>query len=332
MIALWTSLAVSLAVTADAAPAPDGKASLQRRVVAAAPGRIEGSAEPVAIGASISGIVESVTVRQGDRVSAGQVLVRIACRVLAAQLAQRGAEQAAATAFHDKLVNGPRPADIEIAEAELKLTEARLMEAQTRVARSSSLHDRNVVSLATRDADTRDAAVAAAQLDSSRLRLRLLREGTRAEELAEAKARMLAAEQAVEVTKSELSNCEIKSPVDGIVLRKHVSEGELISLFFPKPLITVSETRSYRVRAEVDEQDVPRVKQGQMVEIVVNAADKNRLRGRVAAIAPVMGRRQILTSDPADKSDRDVMEVMIDLESKPDHLPIGLRVSAIFLE
>jgi len=258
--------------------------------------------------------------------------VRIACRVLAAQLAQRSAEHAAATAFHDKLVNGARAEDIEIAEAELKLAEARLTEAQTRVARSSSLHDRNVVSLATRDTDTRDAAVAAAQLDAARLRLRLLRSGTRAEELAEAEARMLAAGHAIEVTKSELSNCEVKSPVDGIVLRKHVSEGELISLFFPKPLVTISEIRGYRVRAEVDEQDVPRVKQGQIVEIVMNAADKNRLRGRVAVIAPVMGRRQILTSDPADKSDRDVMEVVIDLESKPDHLPIGLRVSVIFFE
>jgi hypothetical protein len=39
-----------------------------------------------------------------------------------------------------------------------------------------------------------------------------------------------------------------------------------------------------------------------------------------------------LTSDPADKSDRDVMEVIIDLESKPEYLPIGLRVSVIFLE
>jgi hypothetical protein len=45
-----------------------------------------------------------------------------------------------------------------------------------------------------------------------------------------------------------------------------------------------------------------------------------------------MGRRQILTSDPADKSDRDVMEGIIDLESKPEYLPIGLRVSVIFLE
>ncbi len=30
--------------------------------------------------------------------------------------------------------------------------------------------------------------------------------------------------------------------------------------------------------------------------------------------------------------DRDVMEVVIDLESKPDNLPIGLRVSVLFYD
>ena len=88
------------------------------------------------------------------------------------------------------------------------------------------------MSQATRDADDRDGRVAAAQVDAANLRLRLLKAGTRAEELAEAKARMLASKHSIDVTKSELSKCDVKSPVDGIVLRKHVSEGELISLFY----------------------------------------------------------------------------------------------------
>jgi HlyD family secretion protein len=324
-----------LAVAATAsAPAQDAgqDAGARRKVLAAAPGRIEGSGDAVSIGASITGIVEKVTVRQGDLVPAGHLLVRIACHDVEAQLAVRVSEHDAAEALHRKLVNGARPEDIDIAQADLTLAEARVSEAQVRVTRSATLFERSAVSQATRDIDERDARVAAAQLDSARLRLRLLKAGTREEEVAEAKARMLAAAHSIEVTKAELAKCEVKSPVAGIVLRKHVSEGELISLFYPKPLITISEIHKYRVRAEVDEHDVPRIKQGQYVEVVVNSSDQSRLKGHVASIAPVMGRRQILTSDPADKSDRDVMEVIVDLESKPEHLPIGLRVSVIFLE
>jgi HlyD family secretion protein len=315
------------------APAQDaGQDGARRKVVAGAPGRIEGSADAMPIGASTTGIVEKVAVRQGDPVSAGDLLVRIACHAVEAQLAVRTAEHEAAEAFHRKLVNGARPEDIDIAQADLKLAEARLSEAQVRVVRSATLFERSAVSQATRDIDERDVRVAAAQLESARLRLRLLKAGTREEELAEAKAKMLAAGHLVEVTTAELAKCDVRSPVAGIVLRKHVSEGELISLFYPRPLVTISEIRQFRVRAEVDEHDVPRVKLGQNVEVVVNASDRSRLKGRVASIAPVMGRRQILTSDPADKSDRDVMEVIVDLDSKPEHLPIGLRVSVIFLE
>jgi len=321
--------ALLFALPSSAQPAaPDA----QRKVVAAAPGRIEGSQDAVAVGASISGIVDKVTVGQGDKVAAGQVLVRIACRDVEAQLAARTAEHEAAQAFHRKLVNGPRREDIDIAEAELKLAEARHTEAQIRVTRSTRLVDSNAVSQAIRDTNDRDARMAAAQRDAARHRVALLKAGTREEELAEAQAKMHAARHAVAVTGAELAKCDVKSPVDGIVLRKHVSEGEVISLFYPKPLVTVAETRSYRVRAEVDEHDVPRVRVGAPVDVVVNSARQTRLRGRVTSTAPVMGRRQILTTDPADKSDRDVMEVVIDLDAKPENLPIGLRVSVLFYE
>jgi len=269
-LALWPAvLSAMLAGATIPAAAQDAGAGAAagRKVVAAAPGRIEGSQEPVSVGASITGIVEKVTVRQGDRVSAGDVLVRIACHDLEAQLAARDAEHGAAEAFYRKLVNGARPEDIDIAQADLKLAEARLAEAQLRLTRSLTLFDRNAVSQATRDTDERDVRVATAQVDAARLRLRLLKAGTREEEVAEAKARMIAAKHAIDATQAELAKCEIKSPVDGIVLRKQVSEGELISLFYPKPLVTLSEILKYRVRAEVDEHDVPRIRKGQTVEI-----------------------------------------------------------------
>src|SRR5205085_2994555 len=99
---------------------------------------------------------------------------------------------------------------------------------------------------------------------------------------------------------------------------KNVSEGELISIYYPKPLMLVTEVQGYRVRAEVDEYDVPHVRVGQSVDVVVFPKSQLRLRGKVTKVAPMMGRRQILTTDPADKGDRDVVEVLIALESKPE--------------
>ena len=299
------------------------------KVIAAAPGRIEGPADPVEIGASINGIIDKVAVKQGDTISVGQLLVRINCNDIAAQLEQRKAEYDAAAAQYSKLVNGPRPQEFDIAKADVEIARARLVEAQARLARSQSLVNLNGVSRADYDTAERDSLMAIAQFDSAQSRLRLLEAGTREEDLADGKAHMIAAQDASTVTKAELEKCDIRSPVDGIVLSKHVSVGELVSIYFPKPLITVGEIYRCRVRAEVDEHDVPLVYVGQKADIIVETATR-RLHGTVASLAPTMGRRKILTTDPADKSDRDVREVMIDIDDKPENIPIGLRVSALF--
>jgi|SRR5581483_4868302 len=313
-------------------PAIAASESTNSRIAASAPGRIEGSSDMISIGASITGIVEGVLAHQGDHVTAGQVLLSIVCDDQKALLAMRTAEHEATSSVYRRLVNGARKEEREIAQDELALSEARLAEAQARLNRSTTLTISNAVSASVKDVDDRDTRMAAAQREVARSRVNLLAAGTREEELAEAKARDIAAFHAIEVAKAELEKCDVKSPVTGVLLRKNVSKGELVSIYYPKPLMVVSETQSYRVRAEVDEHDLAYVRVGQTVDVVIFPKDQVRLRGKVTQVAPVMGRRQILTSDPADKSDRDVVEVLIALDMKPENIPIGLRVSVLFFQ
>ena len=167
------------------------------KVVAGAPGRIEGSDEPIYVGASTTGIVEKVAVHQGDLVSKGELLVQVECSDVKAQLAARIAEYNATGAYYRKLVNGARPEEIRIAEAQLALATARLEEAQLRIRRSSTLLSSNSGSQATRDTDERDFLIAAAQVNAARYQLELLKAGTREEELTEARNKMFAAQNTV---------------------------------------------------------------------------------------------------------------------------------------
>jgi HlyD family secretion protein len=308
--ALLTILLASMLGAGRTLAVPDEVAP-KGKVVAGAPGRIEGSDEPIYVGASTTGIVEKVAVHQGDLVSKGELLVQVECSDVKAQLAARIADYKATGAYYRKLINGARPEEI------------------TR--RSSTLLSSNSGSQATRDTDERDFLMAAAQVNAARYQLELLKAGTREEELTEARNKMFAAQNTVGATKADLAKCEVRSPIDGIVLRKEVSVGELVSVYYPKPVLVLSKIDRYRVRAEVDEHDVTKIRLGQHVVVVINGSPQIRMDGKVSEIAPVMGRRKILTSDPADKSDRDVVEVVVDLDKKPRLLPIGLRVSVIFL-
>jgi hypothetical protein len=43
-----------------------------------------------------------------------------------------------------------------------------------------------------------------------------------------------------------------------------------------------------------------------------------------------MGRKSVLSGDPAEKADRDILEVIIELDQSANELPVGLRVTAQF--
>jgi hypothetical protein len=85
-----------------------------------------------------------------------------------------------------------------------------------------------------------------------------------------------------------------------------------------------------RIRAEVDERDVSKVRVGQKVLITSDALQNQQLQGVVGQISDTMGRKKILSGDPSEKADRDVLEAMIDLNGEIK-LPVGMRVTVEFL-
>jgi HlyD family secretion protein len=311
---------------------PPASASVlaQPNIIAAAPGRIEGAADTTALGASASGIIKEIMVNQGDRVVKDQLLARIECDEIAAEVPQRIAEHAATVAVLERLKNGNRSEDIAVAEADLQLSEARFVEAEATKQRTLALSQTVVVSRAQALTAERDAHVAYAQVKIAKNKLALLKAGPRVEEIAEASARAESAKHVVDVTQARLAKCEIRSPINGTVLRKLVSEGELVSIYNPRPVFSLAQIDRYRVRAEVDENDVTQVQLGQTVAVIIEPPSGRRLPGKVLEIGKLMGRRQILTTDAADKSDRDVLEVVIDLHDDGIALPVGLRVAVIF--
>jgi hypothetical protein len=76
--------------------------------------------------------------------------------------------------------------------------------------------------------------------------------------------------------------------------------------------------------------DIGRVREGQTVSIRADALDRE-VRGRIVRIGRLMGRKKVFSGEPQDKYDRDVLEVIAELEpSAGRKLPIGLRVTAYF--
>ena len=141
----------------------------------------------MSIGVAASGIVGEVLVREGSRVQAGQVLVKLDCGSLEADVHTREAHLAAAQATYDRFRNGSRPDEIAVGEAVLGYSQARLEEAQKTLQRTLALQEGVTVTTARVLEVERDARIAAAQLEEAQARLSLLKAGSREEDIREAR-------------------------------------------------------------------------------------------------------------------------------------------------
>jgi len=84
-----------------------------------------------------------------------------------------------------------------------------------------------------------------------------------------------------------------------------------------------------RVRAEVDEPDVGKIKKDQRVFVKTTAHANKEFDGKVVEIAPSLAMPRMGSRGARRATDVEVMEVVIDLEGSVPLLP-GMRVDVFF--
>src|SRR5882757_5755452 len=300
-------------------------------VVFASPGRVEGASETTQVGAAADGILKAVYVKEGQFVRRGTLLGEIACDDLQPALQTAMAEADSARQARVRLLRGARDEEKKIATEKTAAARATFEEAKSRLGMQRALYQREQVSRASYEQAVRDLDVADANLQAAVRTEELLAAPPLEEDKARADAEVQAAEGRVRTARERIGKCSIVAPIDGTVLRVYARRGESFSTVTPRPLFSLADTSTRHIKAEVDERDVDKLFAGQNVVIQADALDGKKLRGSVARISAMMGRKSISTGDPSDKSDRDILEAVIELDDNSRPLPIGLRVTVQFL-
>jgi multidrug efflux system membrane fusion protein len=234
------------------------------------------------ISARTTGHVTRVLVSEGDRVRAGQTLVEIDNRDAAVQI--RRAEAGELEARESLVV-----LDKEIGAAEFGRAAA---DANRKLAASTSdryrsLHDRRSVSDQEFDEVQTKLAAATAELDRATAML----------ESAKARRNQILAriDQAdAEKSSADLSMdySHVVSPVSGIVTARTIEPGMVAAP--GAPLLTVEDDAAYRLEAQVPDSIFGAIRKGAAVRIVVEAANKAEVQGRISEIVP--------SADPATRT------------------------------
>jgi HlyD family secretion protein len=290
----------------SAADAPYRTATVDRGDITASV-RATGTLNPVTtvlVGSQLSGQVVEILADYNSPVKAGQILARLFSEQIKSRRDAARADLAQARADL-----GVRRAGLDKAEAFLKRAEAQaldlaaqrdrakaqLADAERTLDRQTELTSRNVGAQSALDqartqADVQKTALASAeaQIVSNKAEA----DGLRAD-IALARAQVESGEAAILQREAklrdieiDLARTEIKSPVDGVVVKRDVELGQTVAASLSAPtLFTVAQDlREIDIYANVDEADVGRVKEGQPVTFTVNAYPNRSFTGTVRMV------------------------------------------------
>lgn len=221
------------------------------------------------VGSLVGGRVASVHVDEGHNVAAGQVLVMLETDTLDRQLAEQQAAIAAARAELVKIAAGPRDQEIRAAAA--------IAENDARNARHQAVLFREGV-VAKQLAD--DAATKA---KTSAEELRMLREGTRAEDIEAARALVAQQERRLATLQKQRDETTVRATLAGTVQSFGLRPGDIVA-----PNQTVAELlepRELWVRVYVPETLLGHVRVNMPAKVRVDTFPDLWLPARVASVS-----------------------------------------------
>jgi HlyD family secretion protein len=218
----------------------------------------------VNISADTSGRVVNLAVNEGDRVAKGQFLLQIDPKSLRTRVEGGAASLQAAEASLDQLRQGVETARVQFQQAQQNLTRQKELWSQQ---------------LGTKEALER--AENEARAAESGLR-------EREKQIAAQAARIGQERATLESARYDLSKVRIESPIDGIVTRRNIQEGETAVIGTMNNagtvLLALADMSVIQAEVEVDETNMPSVAIGQPARITIDALPDRTFKGRVTEI------------------------------------------------
>jgi HlyD family secretion protein len=290
-----------------------------------APGVVEPRGQQTNLGAPVAGRIANVMVVEGQKVQQGDPLIELDSAMERAALAAASAERIAAQAHLLRTLRGSRTQDIEAAAADANAARSRADLATSVAERSNRLAQTGAVALAEVERANQEARAEESAALAAEARAHAVLSGSRREDVQIAHAQSDAAEARRDQAQAALDRLIVRAPLAGEILQVLVRAGEY-HLPGTGPLIVMGDTRELRVRMDVDERDVGRVKVGASVTARANAFPGVDFSGKVVELGRRMGRKNVRTDDPTERNDTKILEVLVALDA-PRGLIVGQRVT-----
>ena len=226
----------------------------------------------VDLASKITGRIEKLNCKKGDRVKKGDVLITLDAPEINAKAAQVDATVQLALAQQEKVNNGARNEQISMAKASRDL-------AKKTFDRLNRLHDEGVI-------PTQKLDEARAKYQAAQDNYNMLVTGSRVEDKLSAAANVKRAMGANDEVQSYLKENTIVAPIDGVITEINVEEGELVGAGYP--IVTIVDDNDCWVVFNLREDLLSKIKDGTEFNVKIPAMGKEPVKVRVNYIS-VMG-------------------------------------------
>ena len=322
-------IAFVLTATARAVHAEDAtRAADEKNWQAVAPGRVEPVSGEIRIAAPLAGLIAEVPVKTGDKVAAGELLVRLRDKEVQARIANGEAQIAMRKRARNDQAPSSRAGDRRRAEDAVSDGEEAVVEAQ-------AAFDKTALERRAGRASDADLDAAGSVLSRARDLLKQHRADLRKLEADAATPLPTQNEGQLNIARTELWAAEaaseklsIRAPISGTVLQVNAKPGELAAPSATQPLVLLGDVSALRVRAELDERDFGEIRIGQAVSVRPVAFRGREFTGKVYSVAPLVEPSRS-SRGQRNQSDVDVVEVLVDL-AEPGPLAVGMKVDVYF--
>jgi multidrug resistance efflux pump len=305
-------------------------------------GRVDAPSGVASLHPVQSGRIVAVTVKEGQEVEAGDVLL-IVDRQIAEQLVAQAREDVEAAQVQlelagklrqqQKLREEEQQAALDVARARVKQAESVLARKKEFVAQGQ-VNEKDLPPLAAQV----EEAQAALRAEERKLdELRLLRAAPRQKppELRRAEADLAAKRARLRQAEIGLAECELRAPARGTILRVLVSKGDVLGAAAAQPAILFAPDEELIVRAEVEQEVAGKVRVGQSVVIEDDATDAAAWTGKVGKLSRWFAQRRSILLEPGQLNDARTLEAIIHLDSPRATEPplrIGQRVRVVIYD
>lgn len=231
----------------------------------------------------IAGRIADMTVQEGDKVAAGQVLAHLEQINYQAALDQAQGQQDSAAAALAELEHGSRPEEIDQAKAQVAQAEAAVVNARLTFKRQQELVKSDFTSHSNYDLAEASLRQAEAQLASAKAALALAVKGPRQEKIDAAHGQFDQARAALALARQNLADTALAAPEDGVVLSRVREPGTIAGA--GEIVYSLVLTHPVWIRAYVPEPLLDHVRPGQKAEIVTDGG--RRYSGQVGYVSPL---------------------------------------------